>query len=479
MEDMLGFTPSKQMFNDSLSLLIDSQKWLDTFISGRTSKFGLIILIFLWCLLYQVVRWILFIFENNTISTIILKIGFKIPIVNWKINKKLRREYEFLYSEMSKIFHSNSKHLNEVVPEHPLKVEVVKEEFSAISNKQVKQYSTGMHSGTVYHSEEKVLNNWIISSMENFWFSNAFDYSQHNSMVQMEYDILNIVKNLFNGDDDTYVLTTTGGTESIIAAIAAYKFWARAEKGITKPNLVFYASAHAAFIKGWSYMDIEQRIIPLDKNGVAIPNKIHQYVDSNTIAIVCTAWNYAHGTIDDVAQIASIAADYNVGWHVDNWLGGFVNWFIEYLNKSVLPFDFRTRGVTSISADTHKYGYGPKGMSTLMFRPKKLLDYLMFISVDHSGAPFVMRNLGTNRSGAVVAGTWSALMQNSLKGYILKVKRIQDSTKKIRDAIREIPELVLYSPNNSYTVKAFVVPLMKCAKFWSLMFLRWFLLSNS
>jgi sphinganine-1-phosphate aldolase len=30
------------------------------------------------------------------------------------------------------------------------------------------------------------------------------------------------------------------------------------------------------------------------------------------------------------------------------------------------PFDFAVEGVTSISADTHKYGYAPKGSSVIL-----------------------------------------------------------------------------------------------------------------
>ena len=139
-----------------------------------------------------------------------------------------------------------------------------------------------------------------------------------------------------------------------------------------------YQTAHVAFRKSCYFLEIEVREIPATIDGIAVPSRIHDYIDSNTIAVVASNCGYAHGTIDDIQSIAEIAHSYNVGCHVDSWLGGYVNWFVEYLQKNPLLVDFRWKGVTSISADTHKYGYGPKGVSTLMLRPKKLFDYLTY-----------------------------------------------------------------------------------------------------
>ena len=159
--------------------------------------------------------------------------------------------------------------------------------------------------------------------------------------------------------------------------------------------------------------------------------------------------------MDDIEAIAGLAADYNVGCHVDNCLGGFVNWFVEYSLEDVLPFDFRTRGVTTISADTHKFGYGHKGMSVLMMRPKRLFEYFMFLSIDHSGAPFTMNHFGTHRSGSIVAGTWLAMIRTGLNGYVTAVRRIMQMTNNLRDKIQKDDELVLHGQNNSYWMTCF------------------------
>ena len=216
-----------------------------------------------------------------------------------------------------------------------------------------------------------------------------------------------------------------------------------------------FSSAHAAFLKGCDFMEIEARVIPIENEGEGVPERLYKYIDSNTIAVVASATAYAHGTFDDVKAIAGIAADFNVGCHVDNCLGGFVNCFVEYNQDEVLPFDFRTRGVTSISADTHKYGYGPKGMSVWMLRPKKLFEYLKFTSLDHSGVPFTMWNFGSNRSGAIVAGTWAALVKTGLKGYISAIKRVIKMTQNFRKKVKRNKNIALYGKNNSYCMTCF------------------------
>lgn len=46
-----------------------------------------------------------------------------------------------------------------------------------------------------------------------------------------------MVINMYNGDDTTCGLTTSGGTESILLAILAYREEAKS-RGVTKPNIV-------------------------------------------------------------------------------------------------------------------------------------------------------------------------------------------------------------------------------------------------
>ena len=91
-------------------------------------------------------------------------------------------------------------------------------------------------------------------------------------------------------------------------------------------------------------------------------------IDDQTVALIGSACNYGYGTVDPIARPRTLALERGVGLHVDGCLGGFILPFGQELGYDIPPFDFRVPGVTSISADTHKYGYAFKGTSALLFR---------------------------------------------------------------------------------------------------------------
>lgn len=96
--------------------------------------------------------------------------------------------------------------------------------------------------------------------------------------------------------------------------------------------------------------------------------------------IVGSATEYSYGILDPIEEMAKIALAFNVGFHVDCCLGGFVMPFLAEIDETIPLFDFRVNGVTSISMDTHKYGCGPKGLSVVLFRTKELQGHLNFHS---------------------------------------------------------------------------------------------------
>lgn len=65
--------------------------------------------------------------------------------------------------------------------------------------------------------------------------------------------------------------------------------------------------------------------------------------------------------IDPVSAISNLGVRYGVGVHVDCCLGGFILPFAKRLGYDIPDFDFSLPGVTSMSVDTHKYGYAAKG----------------------------------------------------------------------------------------------------------------------
>ena len=94
------------------------------------------------------------------------------------------------------------------------------------------------------------------------------------------------------------------------------------------------------------------RHIPVNEYFQADIDFVKKAVNKNTIAIIGSAPSFPHGTIDPIEELSNIALEHNIGFHTDACLGGFVLPFAEKLGFDVPIFDFRLKGVTSMSADT-------------------------------------------------------------------------------------------------------------------------------
>ena len=115
--------------------------------------------------------------------------------------------------------------------------------------------------------------------------------------------------------------------------------------------------------------------------------------------------------------------------------------FLSRAGFPTQPFDFNLKGVTSISCDTHKYGFAPKGNSTLLYRTAALRTYQYFISPEWTGGVYGSIGIAGSRPGALIASCWASLMSVGESGYIEACHSIVGTAKKIETAIRENPSL--------------------------------------
>jgi sphinganine-1-phosphate aldolase len=168
---------------------------------------------------------------------------------------------------------------------------------------------------------------------------------------------------------------------------------------------------------------------------------VTRLVNSNTVLIVGSAPNFPHGIIDDITALSKVALRYSIPLHVDCCLGSFLVPFLQKAGFPTEPFDFRLRGVTSISCDTHKYGFAPKGNSTLLYRNKKLRTYQYFISPDWPGGVYASPSIAGSRPGALIAGCWASMMNVGEDGYISACHTIVGGAKRIEQTIIEHPTL--------------------------------------
>ena len=161
-------------------------------------------------------------------------------------------------------------------------------------------------------------------------------------------------------------------------------------------------------------------------------------ITRNTIVIVGSAPCFPHGAIDPIQDLSELAHQYGIGFHTDACLGGFVLPWAEKLGYPVPPFDFRLRGVTSISADTHKYGYAAKGTSVIMYRRRELTHYQYYTSTELPGGSYFSPTLAGNRPGALSAACWAALTSIGSQGYLTATKKILETAEVIKNGIRQI-----------------------------------------
>ncbi|WP_141591843.1 aminotransferase class V-fold PLP-dependent enzyme [Myxococcus sp. AB056] len=234
---------------------------------------------------------------------------------------------------------------------------------------------------------------------------------------------------------------SSGGTESIMLAMKTYRDWARETKGISKPEMVAPASAHPAFDKAAHYFGIKMVRVPVGPDYRADVAAMRKAVNRNTIVIIGSAPGFPHGVIDPIEALSEIARKKRIGFHTDACLGGFVLPFAMKLGYDVPPFDFRLPGVTSMSVDTHKFGYAAKGSSVVLYRGTELRSHQYFTATDWPGGIYFSPTFSGSRPGALIASAWAALVSTGEQGYLDATRSILETAAAIKKGIRDIPEL--------------------------------------
>ena len=327
--------------------------------------------------------------------------------------------------------------VNRALPATGRSREDVLAELETMATEEDAFWETGKCSGTMYcgdHEHYAFMN----EAFGRFAHVNALQRDMCPSQTKFEGEIIAMTLDLFHADavtDATPVgLVTTGGTGSIMHAVLAYREHAAQTRGVTHPNLIKPETAHPAFDKACHLFGVEVRNAPVDPEMLtADVDWIADAIDDDTIAIVGSACNYGYGTIDPIAELGQVALGRGIGLHVDGCLGGFILPFGEQLGYDIPPFDFRVPGVTSISADTHKYGYAFKGTSVLSFRDQALRNAQYFFLTGWSGGKYCSPGMEGSRSGGLIAATWAAMVSIGHDGYLGYAKAIFETSTAMQD----------------------------------------------
>lgn len=364
----------------------------------------------------------------------------KLPIIGALIQKHVNKARSDVAANLT--FLKEAKNYVKTLPTKGLNQTDVMEKIKEYSTLGGVRWEDGKISGAVYSGEEE-LTKLLVKAYGEFAWTNPLHPDIFPGLRKMEAEVVRMCCALFHGGPNSCGTMTSGGTESILMACKAYREMAY-DKGIKYPEILVPESAHAAFDKAANYFGLKIVHIPLNKDMQVDVKAMKRAISKNTAMLVCSAPQFPHGSIDPIEEVAELALKYKIPFHVDACLGGFL---IVFMEKAGFPlstrFDFRVNGVTSISADTHKYGYAPKGSSVILYSEEKYRQYQFFVAPDWQGGIYASPTISGSRPGGIIAACWATMMHKGEDGYVDATRRIISTTRFIVSELQKIEGIVI------------------------------------
>ncbi|HZV70887.1 MAG TPA: aspartate aminotransferase family protein [Saprospiraceae bacterium] len=321
-------------------------------------------------------------------------------------------------------------------PDHILEqIKKLKEEDAA--------WKEGRVWSLVYYADEE--HDSLLKAAHNELFSaNYLNPLAFKSLHRMEQEVVRMTADMLHGDDKTVGVMTTGGTESILLAMFCYRQRARKlHPMIDKPEIVAPMTIHPAFDKAASMFGLRIRKARVDENRCVIPAAMEKLITKNTILIAASAPGYPNGILDPIQAIAEIALRRHLPFHVDACIGGFMLPWVEKLGYNVPLWDFRVKGVCSVSADIHKFGYGAKGASVLTYKNMEYMRHQFIVTTDYPGGIYISPTLMGTRAGGPIAAAWAGMKHLGQEGYLSLAKKLMEGTQKLLTGLVAIPGVII------------------------------------
>lgn len=328
------------------------------------------------------------------------------------------------------------------LPRAGLDRRTILDQISELNRHEQPRWQRGFASGAVYHGNAGHIDflNRVYALQSQ---SNPLHADLWPSTIRFEAEIVAMTAQMLGAgrtSDEICGTVTSGGTESILLAMKAYRDRAIAG-GNDRPEMVLPVTAHAAFDKAAAYFGLAVTRIPVDDDGRADVASAAQAVGRRTAVLVGSAPSFPHGIVDPVEELSGLARERGIGFHTDACLGGFVLPWARELGYWVPEFDFRLPGVTSMSVDPHKYGYAAKGVSVVLYRDRELRRHQYFTASDWPGGLYSSPTLAGSRPGGLSAVCWAAMLAVGEQGYLDATRAILASANRIRRGIDAIDGL--------------------------------------
>ena len=296
--------------------------------------------------------------------------------------------------------------------------------------------------GTNYPAGEDVLE-VAKDAYLRFFSTNGLLPETFPSLARFEREVVDYAAGLFHGPEAVGSITS-GGSESILMGVKSARDRARRlHPGIAHPEMVLPVSAHPAFTKAAHYFGLDAVTVPLDPDHQIDVDAYRAAITDRTVLLVASAPSLTLGMVDPIEELAPLAAEREIGFHVDACVGGFFLPFAEKLGRPIPRFDFRVPGVTTISADLHKFGYTAKGASLIMSRDRDVFDSqpFRFGGGTRPDDWYVTPSMTGTRPGGAIAAAWAVMTYLGEAGYLERTRRTYDYLERWWAAIAAIDGL--------------------------------------
>lgn len=326
------------------------------------------------------------------------------------------------------------------LPQHGRDPSELYTELDALQEQDIR-WGEGRVAALVFLAGEDVRE--VARTAYNKYFStNGLSPRAFKSLDALESDVVAMSCNLLHGDSEATGNITSGGTESIIMGVKSARDQALHDHpDITHPEMVVPFNAHPAFNKAGHYLGVRVVRTPLTDDFRVDLDAYAEAVGPNTVLMAGSAPNYPHGMIDPIPEMAGIAARRGIRFHVDACVGGFFLPFLERLGYDLPAYDFRVPGVSTISADLHKFGFSARGASLILSRNPEINAFQRFRFEDWPAGVYQTPTMAGSRPGGAVAAAWAVMQYLGVEGYCRLVQQTMDFIGPLIERIESIPGL--------------------------------------
>jgi glutamate/tyrosine decarboxylase-like PLP-dependent enzyme len=317
------------------------------------------------------------------------------------------------------------------------------------------RWQDGKAFSLVYYAGEEV-SELVKEAYQMYFSENALNPTAFHSLRKFEAEVIAMCASLLGGDESVTGTMTSGGTESLLMTVKTAREWGRLHKPqADPPEMVLPMTAHPAFEKAANYFGVKPIHVPVGEDFRAQVNLMEKAITPNTVLMVGSAPSYPQGVVDPIPELAAVAQKHDFLFHVDACVGGFMLPFVRKLGYPVPNFDFQVAGVTSMSADLHKYGYAAKGASVILYRSHDLRLHQFFVHTDWAGGIYASPAMAGSRPGGAIAAAWAVLNFLGEEGYLEIVRKVMQATDRLKAGVAEIEGVhVLSNPEMSVVALA-------------------------